>query len=73
MSVESLLVENRNAAERAALPFGDILFHLGVQGLEEGAHEGGLEFWTDNRTLLVPVTNYKWLMNMVNNRKTSVS
>lgn len=43
-----LLVEDRDTAQRAALPFGVIFLELGVDRLEERANEGNLEGRTDD-------------------------
>lgn len=43
-----LLVEDRDTAQRAALPFGVIFLELGVDRLEERADEGNLEGRTDD-------------------------
>jgi hypothetical protein len=44
-----VLVEDGDAAQLAAGPFGLVLGELWVDGLEKRAHEGELERGTDNR------------------------
>lgn len=41
-------MEDRDAAERTAGPFGIVLLKLGVHGLQEGANEGHLPRWPNN-------------------------
>ena len=50
-------MEDGDAAELAAGPFGRILLELGVHGLEEGAHEGDLEGGANNGSLLGDVAD----------------
>ena len=46
------LVEDGDAGKLSTGPFAGIFLELGVHRLEKGAHEGDLECWPDNRTLL---------------------
>lgn len=48
-------MENGDTAELAAVPFGLVLGELGVDGLQERAHEGDLVGGTNDRTLVVVV------------------
>lgn len=40
---KDVLVENGDAAQRAALPFCIVLFEFGIDGLQEGSYERRLE------------------------------
>lgn len=54
----NLLVEDGNAAERTAAPFGMVTVESGVHGIEEWADEGNLHGGTDDRTLPDDIGNY---------------
>lgn len=47
----ALLVEHRNTAQLAAVPFCFVLVEFGVDRLEEGSHEGDLERRTHDGAL----------------------
>lgn len=49
------LVENRDTAEFAAVPFGLVFVKFGVNGLQEGAHKRDFHRWADNGALEVDV------------------
>ena len=51
----SLLVENRDTTQFAAVPFGLVLGELRVDRLEEWAHERDLVARTDNVSLVIVV------------------
>lgn len=51
-------MEDRDTAQLAAVPFRLVLGKLGVDGLEEGAHERNLVGGTDNLALEVVVLDY---------------
>jgi hypothetical protein len=41
-------MKDRDTTQITAVPFGLVLMELGINRLEEGAHEGDLPCWTDN-------------------------
>lgn len=53
--MDSSLVEDRDTAKVSAVPFGLVFGELGVDGLEEWAHEGNLVHGANNRALEVVV------------------
>lgn len=55
---ECVLVEDGDTAQFPAIPFGLVLMKLGVDRLEERAHEGNLVRGTDDRALEVVVLDY---------------
>lgn len=48
-------MEDGDTAELAAVPLGLVFGELGVDGLQEWAHEGNLVGGTNDRTLVVVV------------------
>jgi hypothetical protein len=53
----SLLVKNRDAAQRTAGPFGKVTSELRVHGLKERAHERNLQRRSGDRALVDPIAN----------------
>ena len=52
-----LLVEDGDTAQRTAEPLAMVLLELGVDGLEEGSHEGKLPGGTNDGALVLDVAD----------------
>lgn len=57
--MQDILVENRHAAQLAAVPLRLVFVKFRVDGLQEGSHEREFPCWANNGTFEIDVSDCK--------------